>query len=131
MGLLFEALSRSRFRSRFALGERERKLLDQHRLDVIRMHAARFVSQRLAAAAPANDGKQTPMHNHPVFIAQHATATCCRRCLEKWHGIAAGRALTSAQQAYVCDVIMTWLAARHDPECSRPPRQGDLFRDLR
>ena len=22
-----------------------------------------------------------------LFIAQHATATCCRRCIQKWHGI--------------------------------------------
>lgn len=34
-----------------------------------------------------NDGKQTPMRGHPVFIAQHATATCCRECLKKWHNI--------------------------------------------
>ncbi len=30
------------------------------------------------AAEPRNDGKQTPFRGHPVFTAQHATATCCR-----------------------------------------------------
>ncbi|WP_251023391.1 DUF4186 family protein [Streptomyces sp. ISL-10] len=29
----------------------------------------------------------------PVFVAQHATATCCRTCLERWHVVPAGRAL--------------------------------------
>ncbi len=31
--------------------------------------------------------RQTPFRGHPVFIAQHATATCCRECLAKWHRI--------------------------------------------
>jgi hypothetical protein len=50
--------------------------------EVIDRHAADFVAGRLAPALPNNDGKQTPMRGHPVFIAQHATATCCRGCLE-------------------------------------------------
>jgi predicted Fe-S protein YdhL (DUF1289 family) len=57
----------------------------------------------------ANDGKQTPMRGHPVFIAQHATATCCRGCLAKWHDIPAGRELTDREQQYVVQVIHRWL----------------------
>ena len=58
----------------------------------------------------ANDGKQTPMRGHPVFVAQHATATCCRGCLEKWHRIPKGRDLTWEEQEYVVDVIMEWIS---------------------
>jgi len=47
----------------------------------IEQHARDFVNECLAPELPKNDGKQTPMKNHPVFIAQHATATCCRKCL--------------------------------------------------
>lgn len=36
-----------------------------------------------------------------VFIAQHATACCCRGCLYKWHGIPVGRELTAEEQKYV------------------------------
>ena len=72
-------------------------------------HAADFIAQRLAPADPRNDGKQTPFRGHPVFVAQHATATCCRGCLAKWHGIERGRTLTAAEQAYVIDVIGRWL----------------------
>lgn len=129
MDALFEALAHSRFRARFALGAREQSELDRRGLAVMREHAARFVRERLAPAEPANDGSQTPMRNHPVFIAQHATATCCRACLHKWHDIAAHRALTQAEQAYVCDVILAWLAARHDPDRVELSRQGDLFTD--
>ncbi|HVY86418.1 MAG TPA: DUF4186 domain-containing protein [Caulobacterales bacterium] len=106
---LFDRLRASRFRSRFKLGPKEAAYLHDKGLPVVREHAADFVAKRLAPAAPANDGKQTPMRGHPVFIAQHATATCCRSCLAKWHGIAAGAALTPAQQVYVVDVIERWL----------------------
>lgn len=49
----------------------------------IRQHAKDFIANREAPAYIANDGKQTPMRGHPVFIAQRATATCCRECMAK------------------------------------------------
>jgi hypothetical protein len=68
-----------------------------------------FVAKRLAPAHPKNDGKQTPMRGHPVFVAQHATATCCRSCLAKFHDIAAERALTEMEQTHVVAAIARWL----------------------
>ncbi|WP_192457414.1 DUF4186 domain-containing protein [Musicola keenii] len=106
---LFLRLSRSRFRQRFHLGPRERNYCFSKGKEVISSHAAEFIAQRLAPALPANDGKQTPMHGHPVFIAQHATATCCRGCLAKWHGIPQQRALTEQEQRYIVDIILYWL----------------------
>ena len=106
---LFKRLSHSTFRSRFRLGEKERQYCWQKGAPVIDQHAADFVAKRLAPALPANDGKQTPMRGHPVFIAQHATATCCRGCLEKWHNIPQGQPLSEAQQQYIVAVIHHWL----------------------
>jgi hypothetical protein len=106
---LFDALARSPFRRRFALGPKERAYLAAKGRAAVLEHAATFVAQRLAPAAPANDGKQTPFRGHPVFIAQHATATCCRGCLAKWHGIARGRELTAHEQAHVVATIARWL----------------------
>ncbi len=106
---LFVRLSRSTFRSRFRLGEKERQYCWDKGAETIDRHAADFVEKRLAVAHPHNDGKQTPMRGHPVFIAQHATATCCRGCLAKWHGISVGRALTSQEQQYIVAVIHHWL----------------------
>ena len=111
---LFDRLSGSAFRARFRLGEKEKTYLEAKGMEVIRSHAADFVARRLAPAHPRNDGKQTPMRGHPVFIAQHATATCCRSCLAKWHRIPAGRALSEDEQTYVVDVLMEWL--RRSPE---------------
>ncbi len=106
---LFAALDRSRFRSRFTLQGKEAAYLQERGPETILVHARQFVSDRLAEAEPANDGKQTPMRNHPVFIAQHATATCCRGCLEKWHRIEKDRALSPAEIDYVVSVIERWL----------------------
>lgn len=112
---LFERLGRSTFRSRFRLGVKERQYCVDKGAEVIARHAADFVAQRLSPAEPQNDGKQTPMSGHPVFIAQHATATCCRGCLEKWHHIARGYPLTETQQQYIVDVIYQWLVIQMNP----------------
>lgn len=106
---LFVRLSRSTFRSRFHLSEKDKDYVRQKGMDTIHQHAQDFVAKRLAPAVIPNDGKQTPMRGHPVFIAQHATACCCRGCLEKWHNIPAGRELTQAEQDYVVNVLIKWI----------------------
>ena len=106
---LFARLAKSPFRSRFHLSEKDKAYVRQKGMDTIRSHAQDFISRRLAPAVIPNDGRQTPMHGHPVFIAQHATGCCCRGCLYKWHGIPAGRELTEKEQKYVVDVLMQWI----------------------
>src|SRR4051812_17283689 len=85
---------------------------------LVMQHAREFVERRLAPAYPVRDGSQTPMRGHPVFLAQHATATCCRGCLAKWHHLPKGRELTEDEQRYVVAVIARWLA---DQERAAPP----------
>jgi Domain of unknown function (DUF4186) len=109
---VFERLRRSCFRQRFRLQSPEREYLDRKGLEVVLAHAADFIDKRLAPADPANDGKQTPMRKHPVFVAQHATATCCRGCLEKWHAIPKGRELSPDEKQYVIGVIRRWLESQ-------------------
>jgi hypothetical protein len=107
---VFARLAGSPFRRRFRLRPKERDYLAAKGMETVLGHACDFVERRLAAAGPVNDGKQTPMRGHPVFIAQHATATCCRSCVAKWHGIAAGRSLTHAEHAHLVAAIERWLA---------------------
>ena len=106
---LFERIEHSRFRSSFHLKQKDIDYINEKGVDTIREHARDFISKREAPAVIPNDGKQTPMRGHPVFLAQHATATCCRNCLEKWHHIPKGRELTEEEQTYVVDVIMEWI----------------------
>lgn len=106
---LFTALERSAFRRSFTLRAKERDYLREKGLPLVMSHAADFIARRLAPAVIANDGKQTPFRGHPVFVAQHATACCCRGCLAKWHRIPPGRELTPEQTAYVLSVLERWL----------------------
>ncbi len=106
---LFERLARSNFRRKFRLSDKDFDYIEKKGIETIRSHAYDFIEKRLAPAEIPNDGKQTPMRGHPVFIAQHATATCCRGCLKKWHGIEPGSQLTKNQVDYVVDVIMEWI----------------------
>jgi hypothetical protein len=109
---VFSRLAGSPFRSRFRLGEKERAYLADRGLPTVLGHAADFVAKRLSPAEPQNDGRQTPMRGHPVFIAQHATGTCCRSCLKKWHGIEGGRTLSQAEQEQIVAAIGRWLEAQ-------------------
>lgn len=106
---VFAALQKSAFRRRFRLRGAELDYLGARGMEVVMEHAADLIARRLAPALPANDGKQTPMRGHPVFLAQHATATCCRGCLAKWHGIAAGKALGAAETGHVLATIRRWI----------------------
>jgi hypothetical protein len=122
---VFDRLNESKFRSRFRLGDKERAYIAEKGMEAVAVHAREMVSRRLAPAVPLNDGKQTPMRGHPVFIAQHATATCCRSCLAKWHGIPAGQAMGEGEQAHAVEAILRWIAAQ--PLEGATARQGRLF----
>lgn len=106
---VFFWLAKSKFRSRFHLSDKDKNYVLKKGLDVIRQHAYDFVSHRLAMRDISNDGKQTPMRGHPVFIAQHATATCCRGCLFKWHHIPMNKELSNDEINYVIRVIIKWI----------------------
>jgi predicted Fe-S protein YdhL (DUF1289 family) len=118
--VLFAALAGSTFRRRFHLAPDDRAYLESHGLTTVLVQAEELIARRLAPAEPPNDGAQTPFRGHPVFVAQHATATCCRGCLAKWHDIPRGSALTDEQQAHVIAVLERWLRA----ELARPARAG-------
>lgn len=112
----FEHLEASRFRSSFHLKQKNIDYINVKGLDVIRQHAQDFIAKREAPAFIPNDGKQTPTQRYPVFIAQHATATCCRECIRKWHKMQPGRELSQMQQDYLVDVIMTWIQKELESE---------------
>lgn len=109
MNDIFERLSKSKFRSRFHLKDKDKKYIEEKGIDTIKKHAYDFINNRLSDVSKVIDGKQTPMRGHPVFIAQHATACCCRGCLEKWYHIPKCRLLTKKEIDYIVDIIMKWI----------------------
>lgn len=119
---LFAALAQSDFRRKFRLRGVDLDYLRDKGLPLVLLHATDFVARRLAPAIIPNDGKQTPMRGHPVFVAQHATACCCRGCLEQWHGIPAGRALTAEESEHILSALGRWL--REQGGQLPPPKQA-------
>ncbi len=111
---ILQKLSQSKFRNSFKLKEKDKIYIKEKGMKKIKEHAYDFISKRLALSNIPNDGKQTPMKGHPVFIAQHATATCCRGCLYKWHKIGKNKELTFGEQEYIVNLIMSWLEKNID-----------------
>ena len=106
---VLESLSKSKFRRSFYLKTKDKEYVREKGIETIEKHARDFIEKRLAPKEIKNDGKQTPMRGHPVFIAQHATACCCRGCLNKWHKIPKNIELSNEQKDYIVEVIMTWI----------------------
>ena len=106
-------LSQSKFRSSFHLKEKDKLYVEEKGMDVIRRHACDFVRNKLADSYPKNDGKQTPMKNHPVFIAMHACACCCRTCLYKWHKIPMNKELTKDEKNYIYGLLIYWITLEY------------------
>ena len=106
-----ERLKSSRFRARFHLSDKEKAYVREKGMETIRAHAADLIAKRLAPPAGEipNDGKQTPMRNHPVFVAQHACACCCRGCLEKWYKVPKERPLSKGEQERIVRLLMAWI----------------------
>ncbi len=102
-------LQKSAFRAKFHLTEKDKQYVKDKGMNTVREHAADFVRQRLAPAVIPNDGKQTPMRGHPVFVAQHACACCCRGCLNKWYKVPVGTELNENQQERIVNLLMAWI----------------------
>ncbi len=111
-----EVLAKSKFRSSFHLNNKMKDYVKDKGIDVIRKHAYDFVNSRLKVYNSTKDGKQTPMRQtHPVFIAQHATATCCRGCIEKWHHIPKEKTLNDIEIDYIVNIMIEWI----EKECQK------------
>ena len=108
----FRRIAASSFRRKFRLQGRELAYLQTWGLPHVMRQAEEILRTRVAPELPKNDGRQTPWRNHPVFVAQHATGTCCRGCIEKTYGIAKGHALTDDELRHVLAAIERWLSSQ-------------------
>ncbi len=110
MSSIEHKLKKSKFRSRFKLAEEDVLYIKRIGWDKLKSHAQDFIVKRISPANPRHDGRQTPLKGHPVFIAQHATATCCRSCIYKWHRIPRERRLRASEISYVINLILSWIS---------------------
>lgn len=107
-------LSKSKFRASFHLKKKDIEYIKEKGWATIQAHCQDFISKRLAPAIINNDGKQTPTKGHPVFIAQHACACCCRGCLSKWHKIKQGINISANEINEIVELLMAWLHIEFD-----------------
>ena len=107
---LLDSLSKTKFRGSFHLNLKMKEYVKEKGIDKIKRDAYEIINKRLKPEIIPNDGKQTPTRQvHPVFIAQHATGTCCRGCLERIHHIKKGKELTIEEIDYIVNVIIRWI----------------------
>lgn len=110
---IINKLQKSKFRSSFKLKQKDIDYINEKGMPMIKRHAVDFINQKLAPANPEKDGKQTPMKNHPVFIAMHACACCCRTCLYKWHKIPMNKELTKDEKNYIYGLLIYWITLEY------------------
>ena len=89
------------------------------------------LNKYLAPAEPVRDGRQTPFEGNAIFYAQHATATCCRTCLEYWHDIPKGCELTIEERAYCAALVDCFLDERLPSLADKPIRVPNMRRASR
>ncbi len=80
------------------------------------------LTKYIAPAQPVRDGRQTRLEGNAIYYVRHATATCCRTCLEYWHNIPKGRELTAKEQEY-CSGLMDCFIDDWMPELADLPNK--------
>ncbi|MBS3066936.1 DUF4186 family protein [Candidatus Pacearchaeota archaeon] len=108
MNLIFQKLNASKFRREIHLSEEEKNFVRDKCLDKIIEDAYNFLDKNIRSKKD-NDGKQTPWRGHPVFVAQHATATCCRKCIKKWYKIPENKNLDDKEVKFFIEIILEWI----------------------
>jgi uncharacterized protein DUF4186 len=78
----------------------------------LQVAAERRIRSSVGPGSPPFDGRQTPREGNVIYYAQHATASCCRKCIEEWHGIPPGRPLSGDEIAYLAGLVMLYVRER-------------------
>ncbi len=115
IGHTFEALKYELIRHHYWHVDIDQRAINHAlRKGSIKMKAAteNRLRKSVGAAQPIRDGYQTPREGNVIYYAQHATASCCRKCMEEWHGIPLGQELTDDQIAYLTNLAMLYIEER-------------------
>lgn len=74
--------------------------------------AAKRIQQSVGRARHPREGQQTPYEGNVLYYAQHSVAACCRKCVEYWHGIPMGNALTDDEVQYLTQLVLLYVEQR-------------------
>lgn len=71
-----------------------------------------LLAKKIGPAHIFRDGTQTRKEGSALFYAQHATATCCRKCLDYWYNVERGRDLTDEELDRCEWLVLSYLDRR-------------------
>lgn len=112
-----EALKKELFRRRYwarSINQELIKSIMEKELSDIRNEVESRIRRYINKRFKENpfDGRQTPLEGNLIYYAQHATATCCKKCIEEWHGVNRNELLTDQQIKYLVELIMLYIQKR-------------------
>ena len=81
-------------------------------LDGLKASIRPLLEKKIGSKKIFRDGTQTKKEGSAIHYAQHATATCCRKCLEYWHGIERHRDMTKEELDYCEGLVTAYLDSR-------------------
>jgi hypothetical protein len=118
----FEELSHEYIRHTFFHAPFDQKSKTQAQtlgLNELKARARQLLEKKVGKAKIFRDGTQTKKTGSALYYAQHATATCCRKCMEYWHGIERGHDLTSEELSYCEGLLIAYLDSRAEELLSK------------
>ncbi|RZJ48871.1 MAG: DUF4186 family protein [Chryseobacterium sp.] len=80
-------------------------------IDAIKNDTIKRLTKYIGIPNPFRDGI-TPYEGNIIHYGQHATGSCCRTCIEFWHGIPKGRSLTANEVSYLSNLISAYAVKR-------------------
>lgn len=93
-------------------------------LDGLKSKVRPLLEKKIGPEKIFRDGTQTKKEGSAILYAQHATATCCRKCLEYWHGIERNRELATEEMDYCVALVISYLDLRADELLGSPPSES-------
>jgi hypothetical protein len=106
--IVLEKLQRSPFCESSKLTENDLNYIKDKCMPNIVRHTKELLYSQIYVPS-SNDGRQTPWKGHLVFTTQHATATCCRKCIHKWHGIRKSKIMDEHGLTFCSGLILGWI----------------------
>jgi hypothetical protein len=108
---IFDSLKKELFRHviwHMKINQTALKKASEKNDDELRIHVKSILQKRLIN--PFQDGRQTPVNGNEITnYAQHATATCCRKCIEVWHDIPEDATISNEQMDFFTDLALLFI----------------------
>ncbi|WP_372655987.1 DUF4186 family protein [Halobacteriovorax sp.] len=112
---IFRRLGCSKVCCKFKLKDEQWEYLAKRGFDTILLEGRSLIVKIFNEDSLSHSCKVAPVQTHPIYIALHATGTCCRSSLEKWHKIPKSKELKEKDIFYILLVVKEWIIRQEKP----------------